>query len=56
MGMKLLRAEESKKNAFEGNKWMFLNTLNENAWREFLSEFDQRVKRETTLVDFKEEL
>ena len=26
------------------------------AWREFLSEFDQRVKSETTLEDFKEEL
>ena len=56
MGMKLLSAEESKRNAFEGNKWMFLNTLDEKAWREFLSEFDQRVKSETTLEDFKEEL
>ena len=53
MGMS---AEESKRNAFEGNKWMFLNTLDEKAWREFLSEFDQRVKSETTLEDFKEEL
>ena len=31
MGMVLLSAEESKKNAFEGNKWMFLNTLDEKA-------------------------
>ena len=54
--MKLLSAEESKRNAFEGDKWMFLNTLDEKAWREFLSEFDQRVKSETTLEDFKEEL
>ena len=56
MGMKLLSAEESKRKAFEGNKWMFLNTLDEKAWREFLSEFDQRVKSETTLEDFHEEL
>ena len=56
MGMKLLSAEESKRNAFEGNKWMFLITLDEKAWREFLSEFDQRVKSEATLEDFKEVL
>ena len=56
MGMKLLSAEESKKNAFEGNKWMFLVTLDEKACQEFLSEFDQKVKSETTLEDFKEEL
>ena len=31
MGMKFLSAEESKKNAFEGNKWMFLSTLDEKA-------------------------
>ena len=56
MGMKLLSTEESNRNAFEGNKWMFLNTLDEKAWRDFLSEFDQRVKSETTLEDLKEEL
>ena len=56
MEMKLLSAEESKRNAFEGNKWMFLNTLDEKAWREFLSEFNQKVKSETTLEEIKEEL
>ena len=56
MGMILLSAKESKKNAFEGNKWMLLNTLDEKAWQDFLSEFNQRVKSETTLEDFKEEL
>ena len=35
---------------------MFLNTLDEKVWRDFLSELDQRVKSETTLEDFKEEL
>ena len=54
MGMKLLSTEESKRNAFEGNKWMFLNTLDEKARQDFLSEFDQRVKSETTLEDFAE--
>ena len=56
MGMKLLSAEEGKRNAFEGNKWMFLNTLDEKTWREFLTEFNQKVKGETTLEDLKEEL
>ena len=56
MGIKLLSAEESKKNAFEGNKWMILNTLDEKAWQDFLSEFNQRVKSKTTLEDFKKEM
>ena len=56
MGMMLLSAKESKKNAFEGNKWIFLNTLDEKTWQDFLSEFNQKVKSETTLEDFKEEL
>ena len=56
MGMLLLSADESKKNTFEGNKRMFLDTLDEKAWQDFLSEFNQRVWSETTLEDFKEEL
>ena len=56
MGMILLSAKESKKNAFEGNKWMFLDTLDEKALREFLSEFNQKAKTEATLESFKEEL
>ena len=56
MGMILLSAKESKKNTFEGNKWMFLNTLDEKAWREFLSEFNQKAETEATLEGFKEEL
>ena len=39
---------------WSGDDWA--NTLDEKAWREVLSEFDQRVKSETTLEDFKEEL
>ena len=56
MGMKLLSAEESKKNAIEGNKWMFLDTLDEKTWQDFLSEFNQRVNSKTTLEDFKKEM
>ena len=35
---------------------MFLDTLDEKAWQDFLNEFNQRVGRETKLEDFKEEL
>ena len=34
MGMILLSAEERQKNTFEGNKSMFLGTLDEKAWRD----------------------
>ena len=33
MGMIILSTEESKKNTFEGNKTMILETLDEKAWR-----------------------
>ena len=56
IGMILLSAEERQKNTFEGNKDMFLGTLKEKAWQDFLSEFIQEMKSETTLDDFKEEL
>ena len=56
MGMIFLSAEEREKNTFEGNKTMFLGTLEEDAWREFLSEFNREVDGEITLDDFKEEL
>ena len=56
MDMILLSAEEMQKNTFEGNKDMFLGTLDKKAWRDFLSEFDREMKSETTLDDFKEEL
>ena len=35
---------------------MFLNTLDEKAWREFLSEFNQKAKTEAALASFIEEL
>ena len=53
MGMIILSTEESKKNTFEGNKSMFLGTLDEKAWREFLSQFNQETKSETTGLDEK---
>ena len=55
-GMILLSAEEKEKNTFEGNKIMFLRTLDENAWREFLREFNREANSEITLDNFKEEL
>ena len=56
MGMILLSAEEREKNTFEGNKTMFLGTLDEDSWREFLSEFNREVNGEITLNDFKKKL
>ena len=56
MGMILLSAEERQKNTFEGNKSMFLGTMDEKAWRDFLSEFNHETKSETTLDNFQGEL
>ena len=56
MGMILLSTEERQKNTFEGNKSLFLGTLGEKAWRDFLSEFNHELKSETTLDNFNEEL
>ena len=56
MGMIFLSAEGREKNTFEGNRDAFLGTLDEDAWREFLSDFNQEVNGEITLDDFKEEL
>ena len=56
MGMILWSTKESKKNNFEGNKGMLLNTLDKKAWRELLNEFNQKTETEATLESFKEEL
>ena len=56
MGLILLSTEESNNNTFEGNKSMFLGTLDEKAWREFLNDINQATKSETTQENFKEEL
>ena len=57
MGMVLLTDEAREENTFEGNKDMFLAMLNEEAWRIFLEEFNQRVENKVRGVDdFKEEL
>ena len=56
MGMIFLSAEGREKNTFEGNRDAFLGTLDEDAWREFLSDFNQEVNGEILLDDFKEEL
>ena len=56
MGMIFLSAERREKNTFEGNRDAFLGTLNEDAWEEFLSDFNREVDEDTTLDNFKEEL
>ena len=56
MGMIFLSAEGREKNTFEENRDMFIGTLDEDAWREFLSDFNREVNGEITLDDFKEEL
>ena len=57
MGIVLLTDEAREENAFEGNKDMFLRTLDEEAWQSFLDEFNQRVENKVRGVDdFKEEL
>ena len=56
MGMILLSSEEREKNTFEENRYMFLGSLKDDAWQEFLKEFNQEVGSETTLDKFKEEL
>ena len=56
MGMIFLSAEGREKKTFEGNRDAFLGTHDEDAWREFFSDFNQEVNDEITLDDFKEEL
>ena len=56
MGMILLSAEGREKNTFDGNRDMFLGTLDKDAWREFLSDFHREVDGKITMDDFKEEL
>ena len=56
IGMIFLSAERREKNTFEGNRDAFLGTLDEDAWRKFLSDFNREVDDDTTLDEFKEEL
>ena len=56
MRMIFLSAEKREKNTFEGNRDAFLDTLDADAWRRFLSDFNREVDDDTTLDDFKEEL
>ena len=55
-GMELLTDEAREENTFEGNKDIFLTTLDEEAWRSFLGESNQRVEDKVGSDDFKEEL
>ena len=54
MGMVLLSDEARRTNTFGGNKWMFLDTLDQKVWQDFLSQFNQKVEREVKMDEFKE--
>ena len=56
MGMVLLTDKVREKNTFEGNKGMFLSTLDEEAWQSLLSDINQRVENKANVEDFMEEL
>ena len=56
IGMVLLTDEAREENTFQGNKDMFLSTLDEKAWRNFMDEFNQRVENKVGTDAFKEEL
>ena len=56
MGMIFLSADKKEKHTSEGNKDAFLGTLDADAWRKFLSDFNREVDDDTTLDDFKKEL
>ena len=55
MTMILLSAEGKEKNTFEGNKTMFLNTLDQEGWQEFLSKIIRKLERKVEVDEFKEE-
>ena len=56
MGMVLLTDEAREENTFQGNKDMFLSTLDEEAWRNFLDVFNEGVENKVGVDDFKEDL
>ena len=57
MGMVLLSDKAREKITFDGNKLMFLDTLDKKGWLEFfLSKFDQKLERKIEVDEFKEEL
>ena len=56
MGMVLLTDEAREENTFQGNKDMWLITLDDEAWRSLLDEFNERVENKVGVDDFKKEL
>ena len=54
--MVFLSKEGKEKNTFEANKTMFLSTLDQKRWQNFLTEFNQKVVRKVDVEEFKEEL
>ena len=56
MGTVLLSNEDREKNTSEGIKWMFLDTLDQKGWQEFLSGFNHKVERKMNMDEFKVDL
>ena len=56
LGRVLLTDEAREGNAFPDNKDMFLSTLDEEAWRSLLDEFNEGMENKVEVDDFKEEL
>ena len=56
MGMVLLTDEAREENTFQGNKDMLISTLDEEAWRSFLDEFNEGMVNKVGVDDFKKEL
>ena len=54
MGMVLLTDEAREENTFQGNKEIFSSTLDEEAWRSFMNEFNQRLENRVGIDAFKE--
>ena len=56
MGMVLLTDKAREENTYQGNKDMFVSTLDTEAWQCFLDEFNERVEKKVRVDAFKEEL
>ena len=56
MGMVLLSDEVRETNTFGRNKRVFLISLNQKGWQDFLSEFNQKVEKKVKMDEIKEEL
>ena len=56
MDMVFLSKEIKRKTNFEGNKTMFLSTLDQEGWQKLLKDFNRNWERKIDVEEFKEEL